>query len=93
MAVSDFSLSRSTLPLMSRRSSPITRDEFFQETFEPLYAAPTWTSFTYDRIALLFAVMAVGVLLDLQLQAKESWNFAYRFHKLAGGTLGMSEYM
>ncbi|PVG02755.1 hypothetical protein CPB86DRAFT_780172 [Serendipita vermifera] len=74
-------------------SSPVSRDDFFQETFEPLYAAPTWTGFTYDRIALLFAVMAVGVLLDLQLQVKESWNFAYRFHKLAGGTLGMSEYI
>ncbi|CAG7845937.1 SubName: Full=Uncharacterized protein {ECO:0000313/EMBL:CCA77995.1} [Serendipita indica DSM 11827] len=74
-------------------SSPICRKEFFEEVFEPLYAASSWSDFTFDRIALLYAMLSVGMLLDFRLEkATDRWNYGYRFHKIAGGTLGMAEY-
>lgn len=49
------------------RSTPISRQEFFAETLEPLYFAQSWNEIGYDRIALLFSVLAVGVLLDFKV--------------------------
>jgi hypothetical protein len=76
---------------LHKRASPVSSEEFFDETFDPLYDATAWTGFTYDRIALFFSVLSVGVLLDFTLEPRHP--FAYRFHKIGGGALGMSEYM
>jgi len=63
-------------------SLPISRSEFFEETFEPLMNAPTWDAFTFDRISLFFAMLSVGVLLDFGTEARHA--YAYRLHKTGG---------
>ncbi|KAG8872156.1 hypothetical protein FRC20_009718 [Serendipita sp. 405] len=73
--------------------APVCRQEFFDGIFEPLYASETWRDITFDRISLLFMVLSVGTLLDFKLEVTEAWKHAYRFHKIGGGALGMSEFM
>ncbi|KAG8832049.1 hypothetical protein FRC17_002159 [Serendipita sp. 399] len=73
--------------------APICRQEFFDAIFEPLYTAENWKHITFDRISLLFMVLSVGTLLDFKLENTQAWKHAYRFHKIAGSALGMSEFM
>lgn len=77
--------------LTLQRASPISSEEFFEETFDALYNAMTWNEFTYDRIGLLFSVLSIGVLLDFQLEPRHPYS--YRFHKIGAGALGMSEFV
>ena len=61
------------------------------EIFEPLTKGQSWDRLTFDKIALLFLVMSVGVLFDFNTEERHA--LAYRFHKTGSGTLGMSEFM
>jgi hypothetical protein len=61
------------------------------EIFEPLTKGQSWDGVTFDKIALLFLVIAIGALFDFNTE--ERHTSAYRFYKTGSGTLGMSEFM
>jgi hypothetical protein len=61
------------------------------EIFEPLTKGQSWDGISFDRVALLFLVLSIGVLFDFHTEERHA--LAYKFYKTGSGTLGMSEFM
>jgi hypothetical protein len=57
--------------------NPVPRTRFFELTFNPCYSNPSDPPVPHHNLALLFSVLALGVLLDLNRQPHDPLAHEY----------------